>query len=182
MNVLKADPLIYVIYLTNWRLIALPALGKVILVLKRYLSSCLKEGRRPLAICAPWTGGKLKWSIINLAFERFSPTLWLWNIFNAFKCVNDKQIEICQQTVFVSCVCYVILAHEFRITLRPRYFQLKYQLFRIRFFRTPSIQGGSQKKIWCQCFEVISVDLCCPWPKINPVSVFQTPVQGRVER
>ena len=34
-------------------LIALPALAKVILVLKRYLSSCLKEGRRPVAVCAP---------------------------------------------------------------------------------------------------------------------------------
>ena len=44
-------------------LIAMPTLGKVILVLKRYLSSSLKEGRRPLAICSPWTGGKLKWSI-----------------------------------------------------------------------------------------------------------------------
>ena len=43
-------------------LIALPALGKVILVLKRYLSSCLKEGRRPLAMCAPWGVSKTQTS------------------------------------------------------------------------------------------------------------------------
>ena len=103
----------YLSYLPNKlaTLIALPALGKVILVLKRYLSSCLKEGLRPLTICAPWTGGKLKWSIINLAFERVSPTLWLWNIFDVFKCVNDNQIEILSAHIangicFMRLLCY----------------------------------------------------------------------------
>ena len=33
-------------------------------------------------------------AIINLAFERVSPTLWLWNTFDVFKCVHDNQIEI----------------------------------------------------------------------------------------
>ena len=50
----------YLCYLLNKlaTLMVLSALGKVLLVLKRYLSSCLKRQLTHFAICAPWTGGK----------------------------------------------------------------------------------------------------------------------------
>ena len=156
----------------------MPALGKVILVLKRYLSSCLKEGRRPVAICAPWTGGKLKWSINQI-----------WS----------NQIEIlsayCKRYLFHASAMLSLLTNfvlhsgpvisnlnpfPFNLPLFFQPFAISYFVF--GFLELSLLRAVARKKIWCQCFEVIPVDLCCPWPKINPVSVFQTPVHGRVER
>ena len=113
--------------------------------------------------------------IINLAFERVSPTLWLWNIFDVFKCIHDNQMEI------LSVYCKLFLFHAsamlslrtnfvlhsgpiisnlnpfpFNLPMFSQPFAISY--FAFSFFELPLFRAVARKKIGCQCFEVVAVD------------------------